>query len=270
MTPIVLICGRSGSGKDTVSEAWGGTRIAMADPIKRILIALIANAAEIPFRDVGLDKVLWGDSAARNKPLSERDKKALQWCVDYPGSVRQIAEEVFSEEHRCGLSGSPPAFTEDAAEEVAWFAQKISDRVSFSQVTYRHLLQEIGSCVRESIPDFWIDHAIWTGMNVLAGDRHYSKEDGILKGAGKLDQHSWVTIPDGRYRNEILRTHAIGGSSVLVTRPGESPTPATHHSETGLVDVPRFWYSHIIENNGTLALLKKTVHAVRDGGHDAK
>ena len=58
--PYVILCGASGSGKDTVAqilrEEFGAVSLAMADPMKRV----VRRIFDFP------TGVLWGESSLRN------------------------------------------------------------------------------------------------------------------------------------------------------------------------------------------------------------
>ena len=70
-TPIIIVSGKAGSGKDTaaahIAQTFNGVTIALADPMKRFAKELVGFTTE----------QLWGPSAERNKVIPASELKVF-------------------------------------------------------------------------------------------------------------------------------------------------------------------------------------------------
>lgn len=227
-TPIVMLVGLGRSGKDTAGAAiareLGGTCVALADPIKRFFSLcglsreqLWGSQKEEPFHFSSIDQPWVDDCAIR---LS----KALgNWWTPAQLSVMPYAE---------------------------WL-RSIPERT-----TPRHLMQTFATeCVRRTFPNFWIDHGLWVADRLLAGGKSYHREVGLEPSQSNADV---VVFTDGRFRNEAVPVKRVGGVLLRVVRKGAavqagfSASAKAHASETEQATIPDWWFTSIIENDGTL------------------
>ncbi len=101
----------------------------------------------------------------------------------------------------------------------------------------REFLQKLGVAVRDQVgPDVWLD-AVARQIDADPGGRY--------------------VITDCRFPNEVAFTKARGGEVWRVVRPNNTPVNS-HQCETGLPETGDL-YDRIIQNNGTLADLRRTV-----------
>lgn len=227
MHPIILLCGKSQSGKDTVgqmiSKFTGAQCIALADPMKRFL-----------GKAYGLSEVqLWGvekeGKIMPSVPTPDMLMAAFEWAT------MQVSEDDLNEFSEAVLewAGSIPSLT-----------------------TPRHMLQTFGTeCIRQVDPDFWIDQAMLMA-SILLRESHvrYDRTLGLLELADrrKAPAPTGVVITDGRFRNEILDVSEANGEPVLLKRPGvENVNDAmrAHASEESLDSIPDAWFGQVLLND---------------------
>lgn len=229
MNPIIILCGKTKVGKDTVgqiiSEFTGAQCFALADPIKRFLMRAYSLS----------ESQMWGaEKETQILPLQPAPKvlrAALEMAV--PGTDEEDLDEL--EPHLVEWSNSLGAFT-----------------------TPRKMLQTFGTeCIREVAPDFWIDHGLFIA-NVLLRETGvmYERTLGLVEISDrrKKGPAPAVVITDGRFRNEILDVAEVNGARVRIRRPEvESDGGAERHvSETELDSMPNAWFTNLVMNDGSL------------------
>jgi len=237
MIPLVIICGKSKSGKDTLGkhlcEKYGGVSIALADPLKAILKKHFFFTQE----------QLWGDSDSRNIEI-ELPKVTFRGD-SWIGSIR-FCDEILEIQENSNKTG----FNEGRLEELL---KEWMDSFKNSPTTIRKVLQTFGTEVmRKYDPYFWVDLAKNNAKKLLDGGYTWDKYNGCVKES--KDSHRFVLITDGRFRNEILAVKYMGGMAVKVERPNnDSLTPVAgvpkHSSEMDLDGIPDHFFDVKILNN---------------------
>lgn len=230
MTPIILLCGKSRVGKDTVgqmiADLTGAQCIALADPIKRFLS-----------RAYGLSEVqLWGDA------------KEMKFVPIRPGEGTLVAAFKWAAQFDVDLEPN-------LQEAIAAWAEEVP-----SVTTAREMMQTFGTeCIRAEDPDFWINtgHSI-ADVLLLDADLRYQRAIGLVEVTDSKEKSApapVVVITDGRLRNEIFETNKINGRCVRVLRAnGENDLRQwkNHRSEVELEAIPNAWFSDVLPNDGKL------------------
>lgn len=267
MTPLLIVCGPAGSGKDTVAEYLGRylkiATIAQADPMKRFA------------RDVfGFSELaLWGPSEERNKPDERYADPHLQ--EGYSSWDRAV-----SRVHTIGEKLVERVLPQASVVErgtahgrlVRW-CEGIRDAhvKTGSTLTPRYMLQTVGTeWGRKVAPSMWNDLAIRDGFSLLGGGCYYTRTDGLVRfGEERAQPHQTLraetpgpelaVITDGRFRNEVLGVKRAGGVALLVVNPaGVADVEGGvkgHRSEAELGGVPRHWFDYVLTNDKTQGLL---------------
>jgi hypothetical protein len=225
-SPILLLCGDSGCGKDSAADLLvrdhNAVKIAQADPIKRIAKSLFGFSNE----------QLWGPSELRNAV----DKRLESGFIFKDISDAKLDNLPFSDRLRDCIN--------------SWYATENY------KPTPRFFLQAIGALGREHDLDIWADDAKMVADSVLSGYYDYSPEDG-LTARQSYKSVSYAVISDGRYANEILKIRKSNGMAIKLVRNENSSSTATsgianHSSEIDLGAIPRHFYTHILYNNSSL------------------
>lgn len=244
MTPIILLCGESGSGKDTIAGFLAKNHqaqpIAFADPFKRFALNTFGFSEE----------QLWGPSEARN----QRDPRFAdhKFCNEVLEKVEVLGKSEF-------LVEAPYL-----ARLQNWVFKLLKEAQEEGGLTPRKMLQVVGGeWGRWVSPRFWIDRALNTAEDILHHGYGYHRTTGpsALKGTAP----DFVCISDGRYRNEILTMRTIG-AQVWKVRSGINTNTAVagvanHASEAEQRSIPDFYYTHILDNDKAsgLGALERTV-----------
>ena len=263
-TPIILLCGQAGSGKDTVAKIIASYQetsiVALADPFKRFALDVFEFTPES----------LWGASEHRNKGnprFMDEDawgkayhrmaSRSTLWLGDVnPDGNNRFAYTVLlgcfiklAEEH--GFAMIP----KNAMDEQTRL-MKVS--TGHPPLTVRATLQKLGSEFGRAVdPQIWADYAVDMALELLAqGTYSYDQVKGITKDPRKPVE--MVVISDGRFRNEILGVKKAGGYVIRIKDPHAPPPSSTAHaSETSLNAIPDHFYDAVLINDkkrGTLFL----------------
>lgn len=239
--PIILIAGKAGSGKDTVGKMiatnYNGICLGQADPMKKF--------AKDVFQFT--EDELWGASDLRNAPVSfsepEREEVSSRFVA---------AEGLF----RGGILEGDEI---DGSRRLLWnwFHNMLDVMKSTGQLTPRHALQQLGTeWGRKVNPEMWNRYSIKTCKTLLAGDKTYYRDRGLVDSLGRT--YDYAIITDGRFANEILNVRYQGGVSLRIDRPGTAFVGA-HSSEKELENIPRHFFSDVLDNSGPLNQLARIV-----------
>lgn len=243
MTPLIIVNGAAGSGKDTVAQMIvdrvGGVCIAQADPMKRF--------ARVVFEFT--ENQLWGPSDARNAEDGRYTPGGLAWReaearLDSEGAGEEWLRSLGLNQHINLL--------------VKWFQDmKFEFEEGNRTLTPRAVLQLLGTEFgRKVSPDIWSRTAITTASALLKGGFVYDRVNG-LQPTPSLGENL-VVITDGRFRNEILNVTSIGGSALKLECPPnldvEKAGVAGHKSETEQRSIPNFWYDLVYVNDKSRGL----------------
>jgi hypothetical protein len=234
MTPIVIVCGNAGAGKDAFSnflaENTNGVCLAQADPLKRFAAKVFGFTEE----------QLWGPSEMRNR-VDERF-----WS---PGLWDEVAVNL----NRC---------VESWVNELGWSPYSVKKVMDWGEQLERSCLEEslklnprvvlqtLGTEVGRRIdPNTWNRVAIETAKSLLAGNKGYDRTKGLVDNKGA--EVDLVIAVDGRFRNEILGVKQAGGMAVKIVSPEETESVGIkgHQSEAELRGIPDSWFDAIVIND---------------------
>lgn len=213
--PIVMLTGHAGAGKDCIAEMiakkTNGTVISLADPLKQLVQAVY------PFES----NVLWGPSKERETVGTFRSS-----------SIRLAFNNL----------SSHPVF-HSIFNEIYRF--RPTEPLEHVHVSARHLLQTIGTGIREILPDYWWQKFMENANTCLTTGYHYNRQTGALE--AKDNQANLVVCPDSRFRNEILAVKRAGGFVIKVVDPNKKNTDQ-HPSEKQQESIPDYWFDLILRN----------------------
>ena len=246
MTPIIIIGGGAGSGKDTVAEMLcrgrNGAMIAQADPMKQFAQQVGGFTTD----------QLWGPSSSRNAE-DPRFKPGIEGEVNWELMAGQV---LFSDVAPAWLQhiGAPNGFPALAA----WF-NKLRADFKDRTLTPRAFLQTLGTEFGRTVSrDIWSNLALSQARELLVGGATYDREKGLQPSDNP--GHNFVVITDGRFRNEIINVTSMGGISLKVINPvDEGAVVETagikgHRSEAELKGIPEGWYTYLLRNDKSLGL----------------
>lgn len=248
-TPIILICGAAGSGKDTVAGfiqkyTKNTVMLAQADPMKRLATKLFGFS----------EQQLWGPSECRNAP-DEKDwsNKSFNWDGAFQGisQAGPWVDEIFIKIPR-----------QEAIRKLNDWAWNLEAEVKTNELTPRKVLQTLGTEVGRVLdPEAWAHYARKTAFKLLEGGYSYNRTSGLVKDSTK-GLPDYVLITDGRFPNELTGCLREGGTTLLVESSDTKAAAATdkagvsgHASEAFLSVIPRNWYADVIYNNKKYGLL---------------
>lgn len=254
MYPIFILCGKAGSGKDTVAEMLkkhGSTNIALADPMKRLLLNSFGVAEEN----------LWGPSEKRSAKIELDNSKLFHICYDQ-------TMNIFYEDMDFGEKNVDYRFSSLSTEiynficceifkvhpDIWERAERMSGHPVPKSTTVREFLQKFGTgFIRSKNYAHFTDKAISDAESILLEGFEYTPQGGLnLTKAYK--RPAFVTITDGRFADEILAVKKLGGIAILVKNPHENNSAGNHLSETELDSIPIEWYDCVIRNDKTLGI----------------
>jgi hypothetical protein len=251
--PIILLCGKAGSGKDSlaaaVTKAFGNGKsilsISQADPMKRLAKAAFGFT----------DEQLWGPSEARNAVdrvfSTETNYLTLSkaWRIAHGTTMdsRAWIKEVLP-----GLGEADIARAEEALKKWCdglFYDHYDTDKnVAIKGLSPRTVLQTLGTeWGRAFSASMWNDAAIAMAKKLLGGGYDYDKTKGAVARAGA--RCGAVIISDGRFLNEIIGVKSAGGVVVKVENPDQDAGVNNHISETELDTVPAYLYDYVVVND---------------------
>lgn len=238
-TPIIILAGEAGSGKDTVgnhiAKRYNGICLGQADPMKRFCNQVFGFTSE----------QLWGPTETRNAPVGVTPDRFL------------LNRANFREHGLAWLTSVVPAGTNHQRAHDAlceWFARCEDEIMGSHTITPRFALQTLGTEWGRSISrNMWNELGITTAKELLSGRCDYSRETGLVKSSN--EGYDYAMLTDGRFRNEIINTTSSGGVAFKVWRPNRASLTAGitgHQSETELGRIPRHFFTEVLDNTGTL------------------
>lgn len=246
-TPIIILSGGAGSGKDTVAEMLckgrNGVMLAQADPMKQFAQAAFGFTTD----------QLWGPSSARNA----EDARFLPGPYGHE-TWMQVQNTIIDQGvgarwlKRLGIPGFQ-------VELRTWFdslKKDCKDRILTPRLCLQSLGTEFGRTVSA---DLWSTIAINTARSLLIGGNRYAREMGLVSDSTQYG-YDFVVITDGRFRNEILNVTSIGGRTMKIINPVDESrdTEAAgirgHTSESELKRIPDSWFDVILTNDKTQGL----------------
>lgn len=253
--PILGICGKAGSGKDTSAEYLKSRHkyctISFADPLKQFAMAVFDFSVHS----------LWGPSPVR----SVRDKRYKSYSPADP--YWRKATERYHEYAPVWLgevAGSKTKVAKLLPALDAWFhwlGTHHGDSIS-PRVVLQTLGTEFG---RTSIgPQVWCNLALQTSKAILAGVDaagnyiDYSHSDGTFI-LDRPNSYRGVVIADVRFPNELQAIRKVGGSVVKIVRESNIYGQSNHESETAMDTASMSDFGMIIHNNASIDSLYSAI-----------
>lgn len=237
--PIIVICGKAGSGKDTVASIIKElvprtSTIAFSDPLKEFGAELFGFSAE----------QLYGPSQNRNA-IDERYNFRAMW--DKMRDHSKIVIDTFVDRH--DLTDFEE-YTQDSLN--IWLDILEKETIGAGKgLSPRVFLQYFGSWGRNIDLDLWSDIAFGKTDDLL-----YTKKEADL-----------VLVTDCRYKSEMCQARSY--SALLLLVKSVSNVTFNHSSETELDTVPKYWYDYVINNDKSLGvntLRTKVVQYLTENG----
>jgi hypothetical protein len=259
-TPLILICGQAGSGKDTVASFMvknhGAVTIAQADPMKRLAKLLFDFT----------DDQLWGPSESRNAVDHRYDPEHLTaeawdgvWERFNHQSIDAWLRDLFPDLEFLNLPTDKGAGPRPALRN--WLNQVMTQTYwAGKALTPRYVLQTLGTeWGRAQGRDIWTNYAVNAAWKLLGGGYSYDRAQGLTE--AKDGSPRWVVITDGRFRNEVVNVLRAGGITIKVFNPQGTDNTAIeaagvkgHQSEKELGGIPNHFYTATFRNDKTKGL----------------
>jgi hypothetical protein len=249
-TPIILVCGPAGSGKDTVASTiaknHNGVCIALADPMKRLAFDVFGFT----------ELQLWGPSEFRNAPDPRfTDTRAGDTWAEVEKRMRTFAPRWLD-----SISLYPGK--DNLSSLWSWIDSVRFEAFKRDELTPRYVLQTLGTEWGRGITrDVWINVGMRTAETLLSGGPRYNRTVGLTDDVG-YHPPDFVVITDGRFRNEVLKVKMAGGITMRVNptiasndaETVEAAGVAGHLSEAELGNIPRHFYTYILDNDKSKGL----------------
>lgn len=249
MTPIVLICGNAGAGKDTVANILasltGAAVLAQATPIKRFAQKVFGFSPES----------LFGASELRNAPDPRYDLNTDEGPMSW-GDVYETMPEWSNEFALAHLTHLPRNRYEAGAQIMAnWFSALLSEHGLGIQVTDEQTIMTINDLNAPVLTPRRVLQTFGTEFG-RAVDINLWTDITIRDAFSSLLHHPMAVITDGRFRSEILAVKRAGGKVIKVVNPEQSSVPFGHASETELDTIPLDWFDVVVLNDKQKGLKK--------------
>jgi len=269
-TPIILVCGGAGSGKDTtaafIAKYTNGVCIAQADPMKRFAKDVFGFTEE----------QLWGPSECRNAedpryaaPDTWEGADATMGSYTTDQWIQSVLPNVKGEALTRATLALDQWFSKLAKDHGVIFGKRMGAATQPTRIlTPRYVLQTLGTEWGRTVgPTMWNDYALRMAVKLLTGD--FTGYDRTYGGHAKQGEapHDYIILTDGRFRNEILGIKKIGGYVINVVSPSEDGSAtekagvAGHKSEAELKSIPRHFFDAVLVNDKSngLGTLEYTV-----------
>jgi len=248
-TPILILVGQAGSGKDTVADFlvkdYGAIKLSLADPMKRFAqkIFLFSNDQ------------LWGPSESRNAIHEPSLQNSTAFWQESYDRFLNHRHDFLDEMNLDGPKRNKLTDWFYLVRRLAVPKTFINEVVGLSpRVALQTLGTEFGRAVDKNL---WIRFALRAAADLLEGGYGYYRERGIFDFEGILPP-SMVIISDGRFRNELLEVKRVGGMTVKIQNVEVESRPEVgvkgHASEQEQKGIPETWFDFVIRNDKTRGL----------------
>ncbi len=238
--PLIIVIGPAGSGKDTVAamiaKNYGGIVMAQADIMKRFARDAFGFTEE----------QLWGPSDNRNA----LDTRFANYNFRF-----DVRHDVSNFGFRWVNEINDGSFDNNKAAEALyrWADNLIDGAEDDGGLTPRKCLQTLGTEFGRNLSkEVWTTYARKIAMKLLGGHGTYTAQGGFKE---STDNHNFVIISDGRFRNEIVGVKALGGVAIKIHSPSadnsavEKAGIAGHRSETEQLGVPNHFFDAVVHND---------------------
>src|SRR5271165_733166 len=151
-TPIIMLCGNAGAGKDTVgqmiADRHNGICLAQADLMKRMAQTMFGFS----------NNQLWGPSEERNKP----DKRSIDDAISLAWKHQETPDAAV------------------ASYFLGWFNEILETLRDPALFTPRYVLQSMGTFGRGLNINFWVTPILSTAQALVTQNRGYSPTEGLF------------------------------------------------------------------------------------------
>lgn len=244
-TPLILLCGQAGSGKDTVAnmlvQNHGAIAIAQADPMKRFVLKTFGFSED----------QLWGPSELRNE--TDTSLGNIERIYSVTNLVNKNSWNFVTD-----LFGEIPYRDSYCNKLLRWADSVLEEARIKDGISPRYVLQTLGTeWGRDIDREMWTRYAKNTALRLLSGGYEYNKSVGLIINPSSMP--NVVVITDGRFRNEIISVTSVGGEAWKVQddrRNVQSPGIQGHASENEQKLIPNYFYKAIIHNDRSQSLDK--------------
>ncbi len=233
-----------GAGKDIVSDIISDkfkySKIALADPLKRI-------ASKI----WGFDyDQLWGPSDLRNKP--DDTKPSDRILVKKHDFIDSVLESMDS--YKFSFNDLNKLYND--YNDVFMSSEFLN---TYPFLIPRICLQKLGTEVFRKFNDtIWADYTVSVAEELLQFKHSYSSQFGIFRHSRK--DIKGIVISDIRFINELTRIQELGGKVIRIKRrvPEISGT-YSHESELQITSIPDSRFNAILNNDGSILDIESKV-----------
>lgn len=240
---IIGVCGRKGSGKDTVGDVLtqqcGFQRVALADPIKQ-LVHQVFNLNE---------ETLFGPSAARERLIPEASDPAWwnhAWAMIETDAVQARIERLFRE----------PA---EAVERLRTLMKHTLEPYG-SRITARVLLQQLGTEWGRAIDEnVWVRQVFFTADALMDGFEYHpmlgrtpppnKPNRSLLAGVVVTDVRFYSEVRNIQRYTNFMRS-ARGHVWTVNAQQRLPPQDLNEHASEPAYEDTALWADTIIDNNG--------------------
>ncbi len=226
-----------------IAKNYGGIVMAQADVMKRFTRDTFGFT----------DAQLWGPSDNRNaidpnflrSTYTDTVYRKVQALAD--SWIEEIQDDSFS--------------AVNARESLLTWAYDLLDEATIEKdggLTPRKTLQTLGTEFGRAVSkEIWTTYARKIALKLLSGNGTYTPQEGFKE---STDNHNFVVISDGRFRNEIVGVKALGGVAIKIQSPSsdnsavEKAGVAGHRSETEQMGVPNHFFDAVVHNDKSKGL----------------
>ncbi len=241
--PILVCCGASASGKDSLgnylADCHNAVSIGLADPLKLMARDFFGFS----------DDQLFGPSERRNEQ-DERFRAGV-----FAGARMRALQDGCTERQEWWVSKLFQG-NDKAQDNLGKFFDDCCFRIcNGGGLSPRYVLQALGTDFARSLDKaVWSRFAIKTALKALGGGYTYTRAGGMVKSDNA--NYKMVVIPDVRFLSELVEFKAVGSTAIKIERDIltdiETSGIAGHDSEK-MGTIPLHFFDRVLINDGSLA-----------------